>query len=182
MAYKVQNTRGRMVKDEKMTPAELKNAIENKLFSRGVADPKKATSEQLYHAVVYVMKDIITKNRNHFKKRIAASDSKKVCYLCMEFLIGRSLRNNAMNLGIYDSLTTVLEERLMTSMPAKPIPVSETAVSDVLRLVLWIHWPLSITRRAAIRFAMRTDFSVSALWTASRWNFPTVGRRTAAHG
>lgn len=110
MAYKVQNTRGRMVKDEKMTPAELKNAIENKLFSRGVADPKKATSEQLYHAVVYVMKDIITKNRNHFKKRIAASDSKKVCYLCMEFLIGRSLRNNAMNLGIYDSLTTVLEE------------------------------------------------------------------------
>ena len=102
------NTKGKTVKENKITAAELKKKIENKLVSRGISDPKKATAEQLYHAVVYVMKDMITKNRNAFKKRTAAADAKKVCYLCMEFLIGRSLRNNAMNLGIFEPLSEVL--------------------------------------------------------------------------
>ena len=113
MANKKSNTVttvGKTVKENKITREELKKKIENKLFSRGISDPKKATAEQLYHAVVYVMKDIITKNRNAFKKRTVAADAKKVCYLCMEFLIGRSLRNNAMNLGIYEPLTDVLKD------------------------------------------------------------------------
>ena len=88
---------------------ELRKKIENKLFSRGVTSPEKATAEQLYHATVYAMKDIISKNRSAFKKRIAASEGKKVCYLCMEFLIGRSLKNNAINLGIYEDLCEILK-------------------------------------------------------------------------
>ncbi len=108
MAYKVKKATGSMTKNERLTPEQLKTLIENKLYSRGISDPKKATAEQLYHAVVYVMKDITAKNRNTFKKKTSAAQAKKVCYLCMEFLIGRSLRNNAMNMGIYDSLCKVL--------------------------------------------------------------------------
>ncbi len=92
------------------TAAELRKKIESKLFSRGATTPEKATPEQLYHATVYAMKDIISKNRTVFKKRIAASEGKKVCYLCMEFLIGRSLKNNAINLGIYEDLCVILKE------------------------------------------------------------------------
>ncbi len=88
----------------------LKEKIEKKLISRGIADPTKATSDQLYHGVVYALKDIILDERAAFKKRIKAADGKKICYLCMEFLVGRSLKNNSKNLGVYDDLCEVLKE------------------------------------------------------------------------
>ncbi len=107
MSNKVKKTQS---KTEKEVNVSLKQKIENKLFSRGVTTPKEATAEQLYLATVYAMKDIINQNRNSFKKRIKAAEGKKVCYLCMEFLIGRSLKTNAMNLGIYDELCNLLKE------------------------------------------------------------------------
>ena len=87
---------------------ELKKRILQKLKSRGVLKPEEATAEQLYHATVYVLKDILTDDRAHFKKRVKAVKGKRVCYLCMEFLVGRSLKNNAENLGLYDELCDIL--------------------------------------------------------------------------
>ena len=91
-----------------MTEAQLRDKIKAKLLSRGIADPSQATSEQLYQATVHAIKDIMSKNRTAFKRRMKAQESKKVCYLCMEFLLGRSLYNNAQMLGIYDNLCRVL--------------------------------------------------------------------------
>ena len=61
----------------------LEKRIQAKLFARGVTDPSAATVDQLYTATVYAIKDIISKNRQNFKRRVAASEAKKVCYLCM---------------------------------------------------------------------------------------------------
>ncbi len=96
---------------KKTTPAEdLAARIESKLFSRGVTDPAAASAEQLYQATVYAVKDIITKNRQAFRRRSNAAESKRVYYLCMEFLLGRSLLNNVKNLGLYDPLCAILEK------------------------------------------------------------------------
>ena len=95
---------------DKITKQELRERIEAKLITRGITDPESATEEQLYHAVVYALKDIMIDYRNDFKKRIKAAKGKKVCYLCMEFLVGRALKNDAMNLGVYDELCSVLSE------------------------------------------------------------------------
>jgi starch phosphorylase len=92
-----------------MDPKELARRIEAKLLSRGVPDPTAASAEQLYHAVVYVVKDILNRRRTQFKKRMKAADSKRVCYLCMEFLIGRSFDNHLRNLGLREALCKVLE-------------------------------------------------------------------------
>ena len=89
------------------TADELLALIRAKLLSRGISDLHAATSEQIYHATVYVMKDMLAAHRASFKKRIKAANGKKVCYLCMEFLIGRSFRSHAINLGIYDALQEV---------------------------------------------------------------------------
>ncbi len=91
------------------TEAQLRDRIKAKLLARGISDPTAASAEQLYQATVAAIKDIMTKNRTNFKKRIKAQESKKVCYLCMEFLLGRSLQNNAQNLGLYDNLCKVLK-------------------------------------------------------------------------
>ena len=97
-------------KKDKITKTELKERIEGKLITRGICDPTSATEEQIYGATVYALKDIMLEYRNDFKKRIKAANGKKVCYLCMEFLVGRALKNDAMNLGIYDELCEILTE------------------------------------------------------------------------
>ncbi len=89
---------------------ELKERIESKLIIRGVVNPDSATDEQLYFATVAAVKDIMVEHRNEFKKRIKATGAKKIYYLCMEFLVGRSLMNDSVNLGIYQDLCEVLSE------------------------------------------------------------------------
>ena len=96
---------------KKFTKTELKERIEEKLSARGISSPKEATQEQMYHAVVYAMKDIMLDYRTEFKKRVRATEGKRVCYLCMEFLVGRSLKNYAMNLGLYPELCKILTDR-----------------------------------------------------------------------
>ena len=95
---------------DKITKQELRERIEAKLITRGIYNPEQASAEQLYQATVYALKDIMLEYRNDFKKRIKAVDGKKICYLCMEFLVGRALKNDAMNLGIYNELCEILTE------------------------------------------------------------------------
>ena len=89
--------------------AELRKKIESKLYARGVGDPKKATAEQLYNASVAALKDIMIDARARFNRRVAAQEGKRVCYLCMEFLVGRQLKNNVMHMGMYDTLDKILK-------------------------------------------------------------------------
>ena len=89
---------------------ELKERIESKLLTRGVSNPRAATNEQLYSATVNTVKEIMIEYRNDFKKRIKATGAKKIYYLCMEFLVGRALKNDTTNLGIYDSLCEIFAE------------------------------------------------------------------------
>ena len=95
---------------DKITKQELRERIEAKLITRGITSPDTATDEQLYQSTVQVLKEIMIDYRTDFKKRIKAVNGKKVCYLCMEFLVGRALKNDAMNLGVYDELCAILSD------------------------------------------------------------------------
>ena len=95
---------------ETITKQQLKERIEAKLVTRGIIDPLEASEEQLYQATVQALKDIMLEERERFKKRIKAKSGKKVCYLCMEFLVGRFLKNDACNLGVYSDLCEILAE------------------------------------------------------------------------
>lgn len=97
-------------KKDKITKQELRERIEAKLITRGITNPTAATTEQIYYATVHAIKDIMLEYRADFKKRVKAVGGKKVCYLCMEFLVGRALKNDTMNLGIYDELCAVLRD------------------------------------------------------------------------
>ncbi len=95
---------------EKLSKDELKERIESKLMTRGIKRPSDASDDEIYHATAYVIKEILIFEREKFKKRIKASGAKKICYFCMEFLVGRSLKSNAANLGIYDALSEIFSE------------------------------------------------------------------------
>ena len=95
---------------KEITEAEIRGRIEAKLLSRGIVNARQASPSRLYEATVYVIKDLMLNLRNDFKKRIKAQDGKRVCYICMEFLVGRSLKNHSMNLGIYEHLSNIYQD------------------------------------------------------------------------
>ena len=107
---KTVNTQFLVGSKKEITKQELQERIESKLITKGVLYPKDATDVQLYQATVQVVKDIMIEYRSDFKKRMKASGAKKICYLCMEFLVGRSLKNDTVNLGIYNDLSSILSE------------------------------------------------------------------------
>lgn len=90
--------------------AAIRDAITAKLARYFGTTPEEASEEQIYKSVVLSVKDILTQKRTDFKLDTKKQRGKKVYYLCMEFLIGRSLKNNLRNLGIADLYGEVLSE------------------------------------------------------------------------
>ncbi len=83
-----------------VTPAELKTNIEVKLSRYFGCTPNEASKDQMYKAVAMTVRDILTEKRGEFKKNVNQKGAKRVYYMCMEFLLGRSLKTNVCNLGM----------------------------------------------------------------------------------
>ena len=90
--------------------AEVKANIESKLSRYFGASAEEATKEQLYKACAMTVRDILTEKRQVFKNRVNAQGAKRVYYMCMEFLVGRSLKNNLCNLGLTDAYEAALKK------------------------------------------------------------------------
>jgi len=73
-------------------------------------DPKLATETQVYRALSIVIREILLDKRYKFKKEIDEREQKQIYYMCMEFLIGKSLKNNLYNLKIEDEVSEALKE------------------------------------------------------------------------
>ena len=56
------------------------------------------------------IRDIMLEKRHNFHLKTKATKSKRVYYLCMEFLMGRSLKNSVFNLGLKDTFADALKE------------------------------------------------------------------------
>lgn len=92
-----------------ITEKEAKELVKGKLARYyGVSRPNEITKDQLYKAVVMSVRDILLQKRQQFQKRVKAKRAKKVYYLCMEFLLGRSLKNSLFNLGATDAFSKVV--------------------------------------------------------------------------
>ena len=71
---------------------------------------KEADDQQIFQAVSYAVKDNIIDAWLATQKEYEKSDPKTVYYLSMEFLMGRALGNNLINLTYYDEVKEALEE------------------------------------------------------------------------
>ena len=76
--------------------------------------PSEASKEQLYKAVVMSVRDIMLEKRQKFHIETKAKKAKRVYYLCMEFLMGRSLKNSVFNLGVKEAFDGALKQYGMT--------------------------------------------------------------------
>lgn len=87
---------------------QAKKMIADKLSHFFGVSPADATDEQFYKAVSMIIRDRMSEMNSDFRAAADGQDTKQVYYLCMEFLMGRSLKNNLYNLG----LTKVFDEAL----------------------------------------------------------------------
>ena len=70
----------------------------------------EATQEQIFQAVSYTVKDVIIDNWLETQNAYEEQDPKTVYYMSMEFLMGRALGNNLINLCAYDEVREALTE------------------------------------------------------------------------
>ncbi|MGN0498460.1 MAG: glycogen/starch/alpha-glucan phosphorylase [Acutalibacteraceae bacterium] len=95
--------------DYKLTPKQAEELILTKLSHNFGVSQKDATDEHYYKAVVLVVKDMLTSGYTEFSRKAVQQEKKTVYYLCMEFLMGRSLKNNLSNLGLEGTINTALK-------------------------------------------------------------------------
>ena len=93
---------------EKITAKALSELIEKKLSHNFGITPEQASDEFFYKACALVLLDIMRDRRAAFKKKIEKEGAKSVYYLSMEFLMGRSFKNNLFNLDMEDVMRKAL--------------------------------------------------------------------------
>ena len=99
-----------MIKKDTFDKEKFKKELESNvrmLFRRKL---EEATPQQIYQAVAYSVKDDIIDNWIETHKAYEKQDKKMVYYMSMEFLMGRALGNNMINLLCYGDVRETLEE------------------------------------------------------------------------
>lgn len=89
---------------------ELSRRIEAKLVTVGITEKTSVSDSSLYLATTLVIKDLLLERRESFLRRGRRNKQKKIYYLCMEFLVGRSLISDSENMGISTLLSDILSE------------------------------------------------------------------------
>ena len=84
----------------RLTKKEAKELISGKLSHYFGVSTQEATDEQYYKAVALVVRELMHQGLREFRSEADNVNSKKIYYLSMEFLMGRSLKNNLYNLNL----------------------------------------------------------------------------------
>ncbi|MBO4894484.1 MAG: glycogen/starch/alpha-glucan phosphorylase [Clostridia bacterium] len=95
---------------KKKSKDEIRKMLMSKLSRYYGITYEEATYDQIYRATILSVKDILAAKRQVYREKIKKQQAKKVYYLCMEFLIGPSLRNNLMNIGVMEEYRQILAE------------------------------------------------------------------------
>ena len=92
------------------TAEDIKKNILHHVMSFQGRDPQRAGESDIYKALAYTLRDIMVEKWIKTQKASYDKGKKRVYYLSLEFLIGRSLGNSMINLGIYDAVRQAVEE------------------------------------------------------------------------
>ncbi|PIP43085.1 MAG: glycogen phosphorylase [Deltaproteobacteria bacterium CG23_combo_of_CG06-09_8_20_14_all_60_8] len=93
-----------------LDPDRLKDTISHHLLSFLGRDPGRASGRDLYKAFAYTLRDLLIEKWIQTQKNYYDMRQKRVYYLSLEFLVGRSLGNTLINLNMLNEAARVLEQ------------------------------------------------------------------------
>ncbi len=94
---------------KKLTIKCAQELINKKLIRRNIVTIKDASKEQIYTALAAITVDQMLEKRGAYNANSMKKKEKTLHYLSIEFLIGKSLKNNLFNLGLSDVFTKALK-------------------------------------------------------------------------
>ncbi|NTW98561.1 MAG: glycogen/starch/alpha-glucan phosphorylase [Geobacteraceae bacterium] len=94
----------------KPTAADLQRSFLRHLQYTLVKDKYTATKADLYHALAYAVRDVLVNRWFDTQQSYYINDAKRVYYMSMEFLMGRTLGNSLINLGIMEEWQNALKQ------------------------------------------------------------------------
>ncbi len=95
---------------EKISKKELKDQLLHKIQMDYNVTPDEASDKQVYEALSSVVVSILRNKRRKFINKANSEGKKKIYYLSMEFLMGRSLKTSLYNLCIQEDVKSILNE------------------------------------------------------------------------
>ncbi len=96
------------VMNEKQRIEQIQDTVHDNLEHVFGVSLENATNEQCYKAVALTVRDRMERARSAFAEKAEKEHVKQIYYLCMEFLVGRSLKNSLYNLKLEDSYRRAL--------------------------------------------------------------------------
>ena len=95
---------------DQYSASTLKKLILDTIKNEMLIEPELASDDAYYEAVCRVIRRILTERYKVFNAHANSVATKKVYYMSMEFLMGRSLKNSLYNLGIQDEMSEALKQ------------------------------------------------------------------------
>ena len=165
---------------------EIKDNVKN-LYRKTL---EEASQQEVYQAVSQAVKEVIIDQWLATQKTFEKKDPKIVYYMSMEFLVGRALGNNLINLTAYQQVKEALEEigfDLNVIEDQEPDPALgngglgrlAACFLESLSTLGYAADALPISLLTAAASVTTTAFSASKSRTASRRRSRTTGSRTA---
>ena len=127
--------------DKQFEKEEFKKSVKENVKFLYRKTLEEATQEQIFQAVSYTVKDVIIDDWLKSQKAYEKQDPKIVYYMSMEFLMGRALGNNLINLGAYGEVKELLRSLDLTLTASKTrsrIRLLETEDSEDWQHASWI--------------------------------------------
>ena len=94
----------------KYTKREFEKLLKDKLMSECNVTLGMASADQIYRCLAMITRQIMSDRQKQFQSKVLGEGKKQVYYLCMEFLMGRSLRTSLFNLGLNEVAESVLAD------------------------------------------------------------------------
>ena len=94
----------------KYTKREFEKLLKDKLMSECNVTIDAASADQIYRCLAMITRQIMSDRQKQYQSKVLGEGKKQVYSLCMEFLLGRSLRTSLFNLGLNEVAESVLAD------------------------------------------------------------------------
>ena len=145
-----------------MTSKEFGKILQDKLTSEYGVELNVASNQQIYRSLALICRQMMSENHKKFQSKAIGTGTKQVYYLCMEFLMGRSLKMSLFNLGLDE-------------VAKSPMQAWATAAWAVWLPAIWTAWPPPISAAPATPSCTSMASSSRRSWTAGSRSAPTTG-------